>query len=165
MGRANNNALTLYYIKLPRCISTDKDRNGSPYVRGAGATATPFHGSAVLAPEPAEGLKIKWGRQIVMWWAKSASNGWNRVNYNLQKSGGANALPAFISAGPAQSPVQYRQRPALNILIDSISISEKHVIGIQRWIFDKATSFYIIWRREQAVRTREGATRNKASDV
>ena len=69
------------------------------------------------------------------------------------------------SAGPAQSPVQYRQRPALNILIDSISISEKHVIGIQRWIFDKATSFYIIWRREQAVRTREGATRNKASDV
>ena len=88
--------------------------------------------SAALAPEPEDGLKIKWGRQVDMWLAKSAANGWNRVNYNLRISGGANAPLAPSSAGPAQLLVQYRQRPALNILIDSISISEKHVIGIQR---------------------------------
>ena len=45
---------------------------------------TPRLASAALAPEPAEDLKIKWGRQVVMWWAKSAST-------NLQQSGGANA--------------------------------------------------------------------------
>ena len=90
---------------------------------------TPRLASAALAPEPAEGIKIKWGRQVVTWLAKSSSNGWNRVNYNLGER-----MPPFApsSAGPAQLPVQYRQRPALNILIDSISISEKHVIGIQR---------------------------------
>ena len=132
MGRANNNALTLYYIKLPRCISTDKDRNGSPYVGGAGATANAAPYQHCLSPRAGGRSKIKWGRQVVMWLAKSSSNGWNRVNYNLRISGGANAPLAPSSAGPAQLLVQYRQRPALNILIDSISISEKHVIGIQR---------------------------------